>query len=56
MSKRKYYLVSHLGNTGETALNCFAQKSSQTSLIEETMQFSSFTALVRRQNSSDFFI
>lgn len=45
MSKRKYHLVSHLGNTGETALNCLAQKSSQTSLIEETMQFSSFAGL-----------
>lgn len=45
MSKRKYHLVSHLGNTGETALNYFAQKSSQMSFVEQTMQFSSSAGL-----------
>lgn len=45
MSKTKYHLVSHLGNTGETALNYFAQKSLQTSLVEQTMPFSSFAGL-----------
>lgn len=56
MSKRKYHLVSHLGNTGETALNCSAQKSSQTSLIEETMQFSSFAGLGEKTKQRFFYL
>lgn len=61
MSKRKYHLISHLGNTGKTAFDCFG-KSSQASLVEQTMQFSSFAALGEKAkqlaffHSGDFFI
>lgn len=46
MSKRKDHLISLLGNTSRAALNCFA-KSSQVSLVDQTIQFSSLAGKLK---------
>lgn len=55
MSKRKYHLVSHLGNTGGTALNSFCSQEFTDIFGKQTMHFSPFAGLGERTKQQWFF-